>query len=43
MEDTFAVADRVLVMRNACNVGEKLISKTDEKEVFALIMGLTGE
>jgi len=40
MEDTFSVADRLLVMRNGRNVGERLVSKTGEKEVFALIMGL---
>ena len=43
MEDTFTVADRLLVMRNGRDVGERLVTKTDEKEVFALIMGLTGE
>ena len=40
MEDTFAVADRLLVMRNGRNVGERLVTKTDEKDIFALIMGL---
>jgi len=43
IEDTFSVADRLLVMRNGRNVGERLISRTNENEVFALIMGITGE
>jgi len=43
MEDTFKVADRLIVMRNGRDVGERLVTKTDEKEVFALIMGFTGE
>lgn len=43
MEDTFSVADRLIVMRNGRDVGERLVTKTGEKKVFALITGLTGE
>lgn len=34
MEDTFKVADRLIVMRNGRDVGERLVTKTDEKEVM---------
>jgi len=43
MKDTFSVADRLIVMRNGRDVEERLVNKTDEKELFALIMGFTGE
>lgn len=39
IEDTFAVSDRLIVMRSGHNVGERLISKTNKKEIFSLIMG----
>lgn len=40
MEDTFTVTDRLIVMQNGRDVGERLVTKTDEKDIFALIMGL---
>lgn len=39
MQDVFAVADRVIVMRRGSKAGERKISETDENEVVSLMVG----
>jgi ABC-type sugar transport system ATPase subunit len=39
MQDVFAVADRVVVMRRGSKSGERLISQTNENEVVSLMVG----
>lgn len=39
MQDVFAVADRVIVMRRGSKAGERKISETDENEVVGLMVG----
>jgi ABC-type sugar transport system ATPase subunit len=39
MQDVFAVADRVIVMRRGSKAGERRISETNENEVVGLMVG----
>src|SRR6266700_3433840 len=39
MQDVFAVADRVIVMRRGSKAGERKISETNENEVVGLMVG----
>ena len=39
MQDVFAVADRVIVMKRGSKSGERLISQTNENEVVGLMVG----
>jgi ABC-type sugar transport system ATPase subunit len=39
MQDVFAVADRVIVMRRGRKAGERLIKETDDKEIVSLMIG----
>ena len=39
MQDVFAVADRVIVMRRGSKEGERRISETNENEVVSLMVG----
>ena len=39
MQDVFAVADRVIVMRRGSKAGERRISETNESEVVGLMVG----
>ncbi len=39
LQDVFAVADRVVVMRRGRNVGERVISATDNNEIVSLMVG----
>ncbi len=39
MQDVFAVADRVIVMRRGNKVGERKVSETNENEVVGLMVG----
>ncbi len=39
MQDVFAVADRVIVMRRGRNVGERLTKETNNNEVVGLMVG----
>jgi ABC-type sugar transport system ATPase subunit len=39
MQDVFAVADRVIVMRRGSNAGERKIGETNENEVVGLMVG----
>ena len=39
MQDVFAVADRVIVMRRGRNVGERLIKETNNNEIVGLMVG----
>jgi simple sugar transport system ATP-binding protein len=38
LTDIFEVGDRVMVLKRGCNVGERAIAKTNEKEVLELIV-----
>lgn len=39
MQDVFAVADRVIVMRRGRNVGERLVKDTNNNEIVGLMVG----
>jgi ABC-type sugar transport system ATPase subunit len=39
MQDVFAVADRVIVMRRGSKAGERKVSETNENEVVGLMVG----
>ena len=39
MQDVFAVANRVVVMRRGNNVGERIIKETNENEIVSLMIG----
>jgi simple sugar transport system ATP-binding protein len=39
MQDVFAVADRVIVMRRGSNVGERKIKETNDNEIVSLMIG----
>jgi simple sugar transport system ATP-binding protein len=39
MQDVFAVADRVIVMRRGSKAGERKISETNQNEVVGLMVG----
>jgi ABC-type sugar transport system ATPase subunit len=39
MQDVFAVADRVIVMRRGSKAGERKTSETNENEVVSLMVG----
>ncbi len=39
MQDVFAVADRVIVMRRGRKAGERMIKDTDDKEIVGLMVG----
>src|SRR5206468_640201 len=39
MQDVFAVADRVIVMRRGSKAGERKVSETNENEVVSLMVG----
>lgn len=39
MQDVFAVADRVIVMRRGNNVGERLVKETNDSEIVSLMIG----
>jgi simple sugar transport system ATP-binding protein len=39
MQDVFAVADRVMVMRRGSNVGERKIKETNDNEIVSLMIG----
>jgi ABC-type sugar transport system ATPase subunit len=39
MQDVFAVADRVIVMRRGNKVGERLIAETNDNEIVGLMIG----
>jgi len=39
MQDVFAVADRVIVMRRGRKAGERMIKETDDKEIVGLMVG----
>jgi len=39
MQDVFAVADRVIVMRRGRNAGERLIKETNNNEIVGLMVG----
>ncbi|GAC1401160.1 MAG: ATP-binding cassette domain-containing protein [Ktedonobacteraceae bacterium] len=39
MQDVFAVADRVIVMRRGRNVGERLTKETNNNEIVSLMVG----
>ncbi len=39
MQDVFAVADRVIVMRRGSKAGERLIKETDNNEIVGLMVG----
>src|SRR5579883_910445 len=39
MQDVFAVADRVIVMRRGNNVGERKIKETNDNEIVSLMIG----
>jgi ABC-type sugar transport system ATPase subunit len=39
MQDVFAVADRVIVMRRGNNVGERRIKETTDNEIVSLMIG----
>ena len=39
MQDVFAVADRVIVMRRGRNAGERLTKETNNNEIVGLMVG----
>ncbi|HEU5229872.1 MAG TPA: ATP-binding cassette domain-containing protein [Ktedonobacteraceae bacterium] len=39
LQDVFAVADRVIVLRRGCNVGERRVGETDSNEIVGLMVG----
>jgi ABC-type sugar transport system ATPase subunit len=39
MQDVFAVADRVIVMRRGSKAGERRVNETNENEVVGLMVG----
>ena len=39
MQDVFAVADRVIVMRRGNKVGERLVKETNDNEIVSLMIG----
>lgn len=39
LQDIFAVADRVIVMRRGRNVGERFVNATDSNEIVSLMVG----
>lgn len=39
MQDVFAVADRVIVMRRGSNVGERMVQETNDSEIVSLMIG----
>lgn len=43
MKDVFAVADRIIVMRRGCKVGDLLAKETNEEEVVSLMVGVDSE
>ena len=43
MKDVFAVADRIIVMRRGCKVGDLLAKDTSDEEVVSLMVGKDSE